>query len=455
MKKLIFILIAFVLVLGTAQAQDVKTLRKTAQKALGAFRLDNANKDKIAEAVTAAEALNKLNPSGDDAPDAYLLIGDVFGEIASQINTAKSLNLNTAEELPKVKYPEIVAFEAYAKALEGAAKKYHTKAALKGIREAQNYLSFRGLESFQAGDYAGARKGFKAMMDSHDLLKANDQESAIEADGNYNNQLYLYALAAYSSEEQANAKKAFLTLYDAKSEESAVYEYLYKIESEESNADNAYKYLEEGRKKFPEELGLLFAEINHFLKLGKSEELIDKIKLAIKAEPENTSLYNVLGNTYDNLGQTYAKNGDDEKAAEFGGFALQEFKKALQIEPENAVAVYSIGQIFYNKAALKTQQMQKFASDYSKEGMKQYEGFREEVFAEFDKALPFFQASEALDANDVNTLIALKEIYAKKDNVEMSNTFKERLETVQSGGTNAKSHFTSSDVNLEVELSKL
>jgi hypothetical protein len=41
----------------------------------------------------------------------------------------------------------------------------------------------------------------------------------------------------------------------------------------------------------------------------------------------------------------------------------------------------------------------------------------------------------------MNTLIALKEIYAKKDQLDLSKEFKTRLELVQGGGKNEKSYF--------------
>ena len=88
-----------------------------------------------------------------------------------------------------------------------------------------------------------------------------------------------------------------------------------------------------------------------------------------------------------------------------------------------------------------TQELNKLADDYSQEGIKKYEALKEKIFSEFDEALPYFQECEKLDPNDINTLIALKEIYARKDNLEMSNVFKERLDTVQAGGKVEDSYF--------------
>ena len=46
----------------------------------------------------------------------------------------------------------------------------------------------------------------------------------------------------------------------------------------------------------------------------------------------------------------------------------------------------------------------------------------------FDQALPYLEKAEKIDPSDKNTIIALKEIYARKGNFEKSNLYKARLE---------------------------
>jgi hypothetical protein len=41
----------------------------------------------------------------------------------------------------------------------------------------------------------------------------------------------------------------------------------------------------------------------------------------------------------------------------------------------------------------------------------------------------------------LNTLIALKEIYARKDDLEKSNVFKERIDRIQAGETIDEAYF--------------
>ncbi len=49
----------------------------------------------------------------------------------------------------------------------------------------------------------------------------------------------------------------------------------------------------------------------------------------------------------------------------------------------------------------------------------------------FEKALPYFLKADDLNPKDFNTILALKESYAKKDDFENSNKYKSRLEAMK------------------------
>ena len=225
------------------------------------------------------------------------------------------------------------------------------------------------------------------------------------------------------------AKAAYTKLYNNNYLTAEVYEGLYKIKSVEKDA-TAIKTLEEGRAKFPDDTNLLFAEINYYLEKNQLNVLTDRLKKAIQKEPSNTSLYVTTGNVYDNLLQQAIEKGETDKAKEYEAEAINYYSQGLQKDDKNFDAIYSMGTLYYNKAAVLSKELQKLDADYSKEGIRKYDAKKAEVFAQFDNALPYFQKAEALNPNDRNTLIALREIYAKKDDLVISNEFKKRLENI-------------------------
>ena len=436
MKKLLFGLIALALTINLSAQDDGKKAYKEAKKLYGQFNLDQMNKRSVlGDAIAAADQAVKGTETGASA-DTWQLQGDIYNSVATQIITIRSTNFGDENELPKLDNPALVAMTAYKKALEMAEKKYHAKDAVKGLQSVQGNLSNFGIYKFDEKNYGAAYAAFAGVLECHDLLKKQNAQSSLDDKENMNYQHYLAGLAALSAEDMDNAKTHFTLLYEQSYDKPAIYEALYKIYSEDDPED-AYKYLEKGRELYGDETSLLFAEINHFLKLQQLEKLIEKLKMAIEKEPDNLSVYSTLGNVYDQLYQKeFAKEDMDRtKADEYFNSALDYYNQALEKQPENFDATYSVGALYYNRAAIFAKLMNNEADN------KKFEELRKQLLNQFDQALPFFQRAEQLDPNDQNTLIALKEIYAKKDDFEMSGEFKKRLEKVQGGEKNAASYF--------------
>ncbi len=430
MKKLILGMLSLLLVAGSINAQDAKGLEKDANRALGKFNLDQSGaKDQLAVAV---EAIDKAVEADPNYVDAWLTRGEIYSAIATQIVTDRQLGMGLSEGLPEVEKPAVTAFEAYSKALEMADKNRDIKNAVSGLQALQGTLSNKGIFHYEDQEYDIAYQNFDALLQSHKMLEDMGEESGLKEE-DYNRQLYITGLAALNGKMMDKAESLFERLYDMEYDEPAIYEALYQIKAEKTSPEDAYSILEKGKERYPEDVSLLFAEINHYLKLGQSEQLIEKLERAIEAEPENPSLYSVMGNAYETIYQKRAQEGKDAEAQEAFDQALNYYDQARELDDQNITAIYSAGALYYNKAAQLTQKMLELQDDYSKEGIEKYNKMRDQVIAEFDKALPYFKQAEQIAPGDINTLIALKEIYAKKDDIDMSNVFKERLEKVQAG----------------------
>ena len=436
MKKVLSALTGLLLITFAATAQeDGAKLAKQAGKALTSYNIDpSGNSGKLDEARQKIDAALQL-PDAQALASAWLSKGDIY-------NTALQRDMAKRQFDPNAKLTgdndALDAFNAYAKAIEISTKKYEKSDALKGITEVQAYLINIGVTKFEAAEYEKSLQSSEAAIKSHDLLKSNGQKSLLDEAAKMDDQVYFTALAAQYAKKPADAMKYYEMLYKKGTDKAEIYEGLYALKTEGGDKEGAKKILAEGIAKFPDNTGLLFAQINTYLQEGKLDELVTSLKKAIDKEPSNASLYVNLGRVYDDLQAREEKAKNEAKAAEYFTEAQKYYTQATQRDPKSADGHYMMGAMYYNKAAGLTTEMNN--TDNTSAGLKRYKQLNDQMLAYFDQALPHFQKAESLDCNDINTLIALNEIYARKED-ELSLEFKKRLNLVKEGGKNPSSHF--------------
>lgn len=422
------------------QAQDDgPKLAKQAGRALTSYNINPSdNADKLEEAKSKIDRAIEVAEVQEDA-SAWITRGEIYNTIIQR--EAARMMIDTSAHFSGDN-DALVAFRSFQQGYNRAKKDYQRADAVKGAGEVQGHLINIGVTKYERGEYEKAFQSFEAALQCHDMLKAQDKKSLLDEPAQLDNQVYITALAAQLAERNAEAEKYYQQLYRAGTDKPAVYEGLYNLKVATGDQAAADKILAEGRAKFPKDPGLLFAEINIYLKKGKLEDLISRLRQAIEQEPTNESLYVTLGSVYDNLYQREVEAKNTAKANEYFEAAKTEYNRALKINPKNADAIYSIGALYYNKAAARTLELNALPQDdFSAAAMKKYETMRDEIMALFDQALPYFQKAEALNPNDLNTLIALSEIYARKDDTEKTTELKKRMETVKNNGKNSSSFF--------------
>ncbi|OAV45428.1 hypothetical protein A3850_013415 [Lewinella sp. 4G2] len=433
-------LVALIAVSGLV-AQTGEAAFKQARKSFDTYKL-NSDKEALAEAVTLiATAMEDAEVAAD--PKALVEAGDIYKEAVIQYVNKRFIDANDKERMFEM--PGVMSAKAYMKAYEMAEKKGDKKAALKGLSEIQGNLTNEGIYAIQDGAtnpklYEQSYTSFTTNLMVNDFLEKNGGEVLVTPES-ITQDKYFAALAATLSKQYENALPLYEELYAAKYDDAAIYDGLYKIYTDKGMKDKAEKVLVEGRERYPEESSLLFTEINYLLGEGRLDELTGKLETAINKEPENMSLYSTLASVYERLYNQANEAGKTDEAADYFAKAEAEYNRGLAKDPNSSRMIYGLGAMIYNKGALMSQDLETLGDDFSKEGQKKYDALKAKVDAEFAKALPFFQKAEMADPNDVNTLIALKEMYARQGEYEVSGEFKERIATIQGGGKVGGSYF--------------
>jgi tetratricopeptide (TPR) repeat protein len=440
MKKALLISWCLFIVSGSVWSQEGKKAFKIAQKALNQYNLNTEEFPKLSEAKTAIDAAI-LDKDLQRESKVWQLRGDVYNEIVTQYVITYRTNIGEIDTSLVEGNPALVASQSYRKALELATKKYEIRDALRGLFAMQGNLSNFGLFRYEDGQFLVAHNSFKEILTIHKMLKEYGEESMMDKKEVLDNQLFITGLSALNAGHANVAKPYFQQLYDKRYDKPAVYEALYQIVSDEEGPESAYYILDDGRKRYPKDVSLLFADINHYLRINQLDLLIGKLGEAVRAEPQNVSLYFTLGSVYDHLYQKANETADSILAERYFEYALDHYQKAITINPDYFDAIYSIGVLYYNRAALITTKMNELSDDYSQAALKEYDSLKKDIFKQFDLALPYFQQCEKLDPNNANTLIALVEIFSKKENTLLTEEFRKRLEKVKSGIMNEAPFF--------------
>lgn len=445
MKKVLFALMGILLTVGVAQAQDDgPKLAKSAGKALAAYNQDPAgNGAKLVEAKTKIDQALQT-PEAQALASAWNIKGDVYStrlqnELALQsINPAAKLSGDN---------DALEAINAYKTAMNiPEAKKYEKEAAIDGIVAMQPQVINIGVGKYTNKEYEKAFLAFKASLDAHDILKASKKKSVLDDPKEYTDQVYFTGLLASLAKRCTDALSFYEILYNKGTDSVAVYEGIYNCRTEMKDEAGALKILQEGRKKFPEESSLLFAEINYYISKGRLNELTGSLEQAIKKEPNNGGLYRALGDVYNNLfttlldDSTQTREQKVPKMKEYATQAKKNFKTAIEKEPNNLDYNYALGALLYNETNLIAQEMNA-TSFATSAGQKRYKELKEQLVVDVEEAIKYFQKAESIDANDVNVLAALVQAYGRKEDDAMYMEFKKRLDLVKKGGTNASSYF--------------
>lgn len=441
MKKTFLFLLTF-LVVGTisTQAQDTKAIKKiikSSSKALKKYKTDTSNTAKLEEAQQKVEEALKME-GAEKLPSVWLAQAAIYqfmGEnelsIRQKMEVEASLGAGgDATKMTPIEYkfesPEApkLAYEAFVKAYDLTEKKSGKTKIIKELEVTSRHLNDIGLYSYENQDYKSAYKLFNSLVAANELVKTNGGKPLLDDAEKVENITFYSGLAAQYGGMTDESIVVFKKLHAAGSKKIEVYDALFKANLESDEA-TALKYLEEGRAIDPENINLLFSEINFYLKKGQYDVLEGKLQEAMDKEPNNASLRAVMGNVYNDF---YKKEKDPAKADAHFKKAENYYTQALEINDKSFEALYSLGELNYNRAAglvLKYNDLPLTASQREAEELKsQYQ-------SAFDKALPYFLKADDLNNKDFNTILALKEIYAKKGDFESSNKYKARLEAMK------------------------
>ncbi len=297
-------------------------------------------------------------------------------------------------------YPDAasIALESFKKASELDIKKTY-------VKEIATYTAILNSQFFNKGITAYSAKDFdKAITFFGKVLEANPNDTSA---------LFNTALAADRINNKDLAKKTYIQLIDMNFDEIEVYRSLASMYKAEKDTASALKIIEKGRARYSDNIPLIIDELNVYLARGKSIEILSKLDVAIEKDPNNKTLLFAKGTALDNT-----KNMAGAEEA---------YKKAIALDKDYFDAYYNLGAMYYNGAVETFNKTNNLPASKVKE----YDLGIIKAKSEFGKALPYLERALELMPEDRNSLISLKEIYARTNNLTKATEMKKRLEAIK------------------------
>jgi len=275
---------------------------------------------------------------------------------------------------------------------------------ISGIVQCAYKLFNLAIEEFNAANYERAIKLYTAIFD----IIPFDEENQLKR-GNISKETILFNsfFASKKMNDNVKSKDLLQQLIDMNFNEPAIYIHMSNIFIEEGNTDQAINYLNLGRDMFEDDQSLINTEINLYIQLGRTTELITKLSEAIELDPENDLLYFNRATMYDQKGDFVNAEND--------------YLFSLELNKSSFGANYNLGALYFN-AGVETNNKANNTSNNTT-----YKKLKSKAENSFSKALPFLEMAFDLDNKDKNTLLSLKQLYYLNGDYKKSELMKQFL----------------------------
>ena len=253
----------------------------------------------------------------------------------------------------------------------------------------------KGADDYNAGKFATAAPMFKKAYDIAKQLGTNDA----------NDMLNLAATSSLRAEDYDTALSYFTTLQQNGSNDADIYRHLAACYTGMGNTEMAMQMINSGLEKNPGDANLILEKVNAYLKEGKGAEAVEDLNKLKELDPNNASLYFVLGTIY----------GDEEKEIFDADKAVENYKEAIKINPNYFDAIYNLGALYITMSnRLKAQANE--ITGFSKAEIEQYDALIAEAEELLRTGLPYVrQAYETQPSDEVKSVLKSMYVQLKLD----------------------------------------
>lgn len=316
--------------------------------------------------------------------------------------------------LRKIEATLPAAYEAFQKCIELDEKKEYSQASKLQLFVCGEQFYNEGVGYYNQKQYKDAIVMFERTISINNLFGVQDSLATYNA-----------AVSAELSNINDKAKKHYAKLISMDFKEPMIYSSLSRIFKEDGDTLKALEVIKLGRKRYPDNNALLIEETNIYLISGQNEKASANLEIAIERDPKNPNLHYVIGTQYFDKLKEMKYETDPKTYDQMFKTAEKYLTSAIELKPDYFEASFNLGALYVNEGvrlfeiADKMTDMKLYAAEQAK-----FEGIWTKAVLNMEKAL-------SLNPEDFDTLVTLKQLYARMKMTEKFKIVNDKLTSMQ------------------------
>ncbi|NAS30412.1 tetratricopeptide repeat protein [Flavobacteriaceae bacterium R38] len=187
------------------------------------------------------------------------------------------------------------------------------------------------------------------------------------------------------------------------------------IYTQQGDKDKALEAIKEARSSNPDDINLLLTEANLYIQLEQKDKFANLMKEAIEKDPDNPTLYF-------NLGVINAEQGNFEEAKGY-------YEIAVEKDPNYKESYLNLASLILSQETEIVDEMNGLGT--SKKDNARYDVLKAKREGLYQSSIPYLQKILAIDANYIDALKTLMNIYGTLGENEKFKEIKDRLAAIE------------------------
>jgi len=233
------------------------------------------------------------------------------------------------------------------------------------------------------------------------------------------------AVAAERAGKTGKARDYYLAVLKAGKNTPDIYFGLTVFYTKLQDKKNAYEIIKQGRELYPKNQDLIKAETNMYLAFGEDDKALSQLKIIAELDTANPSVYYAMGTLYNKIFNDTTKSKEVKK--EMLEKATVAYEKAIKINPDYFEPFFNLGILYNNVAA----EILLKANNLPNEATAEYDKLKLEADSYLTKALPYLEKALEINPTDLDTMMALKQIYVRLKLNDKAKAINEKILNLQ------------------------